>query len=496
MGAYDTVADFLATKWRDFESVLINPPSFARAIEDMARSVAEMRRSAESPNQIQTARDVYGVLAARQLDYFMRLCYRDGFAPILSTVVYTIERDLYDMLVSAGVSKAERAEMQQELLETTTFLAYEYNWTVYLHTLVTLQRIKRAVTKYGPAIGAARWAREVDKLISTCLANIGAVLPFTIPLRWLIEGNIPIRLDDDAYFKIHKIVRELWVALSGIAKVGFLPPAPVPETEVHQFYADFTEGALRAIQERLTQTYHLPVIDEPLRVVVVYGEEARYTQSVAFFRETSKGMEIYIFKPPDAPFNPAQEIHLLFHEGVPGHAYLAHNHRKVGAPLPVDDALRLTSLSGLAFIDTYSVFHEGWAVFAQRLGAELTESEDIKRYFFVELLSYLERFLVLENIIPLYTVKPHIPRFAEPFQFSSYFVGYLLWEMCAERDGMRGVWQRASQGVFPYHPTGKELVGVLERLLRAAIAQKTKEKEQQLAKSRVVMRAWDCYTKS
>lgn len=462
----------------------------------MVTDVTQVRRAVEAPNQIQSAQDVYGLLAARQLDCFMRLCYRDGFAPILSSIVYTIERDLYDMLTSAGISKQERKEMQEELLETTSFLAYEFNWTVYLHTLVTLQRIKRAVTKYGAAIGASRWAREIDKLVSTCIANIGAVLPFTIPLRWLLEGLIPMRLDDDTYLRIHKVVRELWVALSGIAKVGFLPPAPVPEHEVLQFYSDFTEGTLRIIQERLTQTYHLPVVDEPLRVVVVYGEEARYTQSVAFFRETNKGMEIYIFKPPDAPFNPAQEIHLLFHEGIPGHAYIAHNHRKAGAPLPVDDALRLTSLSGLAFIDVFSVFHEGWAVFAQRLGAELSESDDLKRYFFVELLSYLERFLVLENIIPLYTVKPHIPRFAEPFQFASYFVGYLLWEICSEREGMHGVWQRAAQGVYPHHPTNKELLSVLERLLRAAMAQKAKEKREQreLRKGRLV-RQWDCFTR-
>lgn len=496
MGAYEIVAEFLNTTWRDFENILINPPAFQRNIANMMQQVTALRQNAESPNQITAARDVYGMLAARQLDYFIRLCYRDGFAPILSTVVYTIERDIYDMLVSVGLTKHERKQMQDEIRETTSFLAYDYNWTVYLHTLVTMQRIKRAVTKYGSAIGATRWAQEIDKLISTCLSNIAAVLPFNIPLRWLIEGLVPIRLDENSYFTIHKVVRELWKALSGVAKIGFLPPAPVAEQEVLQFYADFSEAVLRVVQERLVETYHLPMVDTPLRIVVVYGEEARYTQSVAFFRETAQGMEIYIFKPPGAPFNPAQEIHLLFHEGIPGHAYISNTHAKAATLLPVNEGLRLTAISGLAFLDVFSVFHEGWAVFAQRLGAELSENEEVKRYFLVELLSYLERFLVLENIIPLYTVKPHIPRFAEPFQFASYFVGYLLWELCTEKYGIGETWRRASNGVYPYHPTARELIEILTRLVRVAEAQKSKEKEErkELYKG-VGAQSWVCFTK-
>jgi len=398
---------------------------------------------------------------------------------------------------AAGTMPAQEAKsLREELLETVAFFAMEYNWTVYLHTLVTLQRIKRAVNKYAAAVkGMSKWAKQIDKFLTAGLNNIAAVLPLQIPITWLVEGNIPIRLSSEEATELHKLVRELWVVLSGIAKIGFLPPAPVQESEALKFYTDFAEGTLRITQERLSKTYHLPPLDEPLRVVVVYGDEARYTQSVAFFRETTdRKMEIYIFKPPQAPFNPSQEIHLLFHEGIPGHAYIAAMHRRGGIH-PVDESLRLTSLSGLSFIDTFSVFHEGWAVFAQRLGAELSESDEVKRYFFVELLSYLERFMVLENLVPLYTVKPHIPRFAEPFQFSSYFLGFLLWEILADEEGMVGVWRKAMAGDYPILPSGKDILRALGRLIRLAHAVKQKEKkEERLSKGGVVL-PWACYTR-
>ncbi len=475
MPAYEKVIDFLNTDWRKIEEILIDPHQFPTKIGEIATKVTALRHSVENPKEVTNQRDLYATLAARQIEVFIRLCYRDGFAPILSSIVFSIEREIYDILLGSAVEKvgAEQTKrVRDELLEMVSFFALDYNWTVYLHTLVTIQRIKRALNKYAAAIrGASKWAKQMDRFITAGLNNIAAVLPLQIPIQWLIECNVPVRLSTEEVIEIHKLVKNLWVTLSGIAKVGFLPPAPVPEAEVLRFYSDFAEGTLRIIQEQLTSKYHLPPIGKPLRIVVVYGEEAKYTQSVAFFRETAGGqMEIVIFKPPQAPFNPAQDIHLLFHEGIPGHAYAAYLHLSQGGVIPVDEAMRITNLSGISFVDAFSVFHEGWAVFAQKVGAELSESFDLNRYFFVELLSYLERFMVLENLVPLYTVKPHIPRFAEPFQFSSYFVGFLLWEILSQEQGMGNVWRTLSAGNYPIIPSGNLLINALKKLLEEAVA--------------------------
>jgi len=495
MQVYDEVMEFFESYWRATETVIINPPSFPSIIQKSLEEAEKLlERLAHTP--VEDDNDIYAFLSARQLYSYLRLCYRDGFAPILSTMIYNIESDLYDLLLEG---KKGAAEAKERILDKAAFLAQEYNWTIYLHSLVTLQRIKRALARHGTAVGGARWAKDMERFISQALANIGATLPFVMPLNWLLEGLVPARINETDYIRFHKLVRELWVMLSGLAKIGFLPEAPVSPEDVGKFYADFTEGTLRLVQERMTSFYHLPVVDIPIQVSVVYGEEAQYTQSVAFFRESGDVMEIYLFKPPGTPFNPVQELHLLFHEGIPGHAYASYLHTRQERVLPVDMALRFTQISGFAPIDTFSVFHEGWAVFAQRIGAELTGNTDVVRYFFVELLSYLERFLVLENIIPMYTVKPHIPRFADPFQFASYFVGYLLWELASRtRRGMKYVYEKLFNGAFPYLPSSKQLVEILEILLKDV--QEVKEEvakregnEQRLAKGEA---PWVCFMKS
>ena len=92
-----------------------------------------------------------------------------------------------------------------------------------------------------------------------------------------------------------------------------------------------------------------------------------------------------------------EEIHLLLHEGIPGHAYAIFLQQRMETGVtPVDAAFRLSRLGGLSFIDSVSVFHEGWAVFAQYLGSILLENETIQDFFWRELVSYLERFLVLQ----------------------------------------------------------------------------------------------------
>jgi len=476
---YSVVSDFLATKWAEFENKLSNPAEFQRSVETLVAETGKWRKSVEEMEIADNA-DIYAKLACRQLDAFVRLCYRDGYAPLLSSLFYTVEGQVYDLLVEKNLG-AKRGELQlqrESVLDILSLLAQDFPWIVYLHTLVTLQRLKRAVRRLRDEGGQwGRWGKEVETLIDKGLTNIHAVLPFQISIKWLLEGLIPVTFSEREMAEIGRLLRLLWGFLQKEMKLRWSAVVPPSEDEeIGRFFIDFIVGVLSVIQSKLTTKLSLPPIEKPIKVVVAWGDDAKYTQSVAFFRDEGSVLGVYVFKPPGSTFYVPEEIHLLLHEGIPGHAYAIFLQQRMETSVtPVDAAFRLSRLGGLSFIDSVSVFHEGWAVFAQYLGSTLLENETVQDFFWRELVSYLERFLVLQHIVPLYTVKPHIPRFAEPYQFASYFVGFLLWFILYQKEG--NVWTPLMRGEYPYLPSTQEVKETLQKLVEIAQQRVTKKKE-------------------
>jgi len=469
---YNTISEFLTTTWANFENELANSANFTHNIQNILNVMAKIETDIEKLSP-EDGEDIFAKLAFRQLNAFVKLCYRDGYAPILSTLLYTAESQIYDILIEKNLGQKHGAvkELQESVLDILSIFGQDYPWTLYLHTLVTMQRLKRVMERLRIEGGQwGRWVKQIGGLVERGITNAATVLPFQISIKWLLEGLIPTKFNEKEMMEIGRLLRTLWGVLQGGVKFKITPYVPPSESEeIGRFFIDFVASILQVLQDKVTSTLKLPPIDKPIHVVVVWGDDARYTQSVAFFRDEGDRMGVYLFKPPHSTFYVPEEIHLLMHEGIPGHAYAVWLQEKMGAALgaqPIQSAFRLSQLGGVAFVDVMSIFHEGWAVFAQYLGSLLLNNKEITTFFYRELVSYLERFLVLQHIVPLYTVKPHIPRFAEPYQFASYFIGFLLWFMLYKKGG--NIWNVLVRGEYPYTPTPTELIQTLNTLIEMA----------------------------
>lgn len=453
--------EFLTTEWGRVSQMLVSEVDFVNNLEFLLKEVGGLREKAEERIGNLTSSEAFTLLAIRQLHSFLRLCQRDGTAPLVSTIVYLAESNLYDLLLAAQAGKKQGAEEGRERLEQIfSYFEYEWDWQFYIHTLVSLQRINKVLTHQAPTIsGFAQWSKRVKRLVDRALAMKGALLNFNMPSKWLYEGLVPCKWGDREVLEVSRTLRDMWKKLSLAVKEERKPPVfAIPsEEEIETFTEDFYEIALREIQERLLRAYKIPPLDEPLTIRVVWGEEASLTQSVAYYTREDGEAIFAVFKPVGKPVDPIEEFHLLFHEVLPGHAYAVFLQR--GGD--VDDAGRLPFLAPMSFLDVHSVFHEGWAVFAQDIGVGLfPEKDELAKRWLKELLAYLERALVVEAAIPLYTVKPFVPRLADPFQFASYFWGYILWKI-AGADAFRLL----MEGSFPApNPTPSDVLKVLRDL--------------------------------
>lgn len=460
------IREFAETGWSKLLDALSAQIPFTQVVDELDKEISSMLQPLERRINELDNEEIFALLILRQLDANIKLCRRDGAAPLISSLVYFIEDTLYNAIVLAQVGKRkEAAQLRDMLSDAIAFFEYEWGWNFYIHTLYTMHRLYR-IAKYSlPAIeGFAKWAKKLERSLERGLAMRGAALNFYLPPYYLYRGHLPTKITPEGARRISQAVTNLW-DIAKTKRVKLSAYAPIEGEEKGIFWSDFYEGLTRTLNERLNQKYGLPVMDAPLIIRVAYDEEAQYTQSVAYFKREGEGYSVTFFKPKGARIVPAEEAHIVFHEVIPGHAYANYLEDKFGfGGKPVTTAWSVSVRLFPSIVDVFSILHEGWALLAQELGANAVDSEEVKKAMINEILLYVERVLVVEKTLPFYTVKLHIPRLADPYQFSSYFVGYIIYRLLVRKKGMESAIKAITQGIYPYIPSETEFVEEIERL--------------------------------
>lgn len=459
------IRDFADTEWSKIYDALVAKIPLDTVIEELSSKVNSMRAPLEKKVGDLDDQEIFALLILRQLDTFLKVCARDGTAPIISSIVHFVEDVLYDAMVAAIAGrKSEAATLRDLVTEPLSIFEYEHHWDFYVHTLLSLQRIYSMLKHQGAGLeGFVQWSKKMGRILERALAMRGRTLNFYLPPYHILRGHIPARITPETARKISASVYDLWLKVRK-RKVPLKLFAPIEGEEKGEIWADFYEGLIRTVNERMNRKFGLPPIDVPITVRVVYDREAQLTTSVAHFKKVGDNYIATFFKPEGKVVAPAEEAHLVFHEVVPGHAYAEFLESKFRFGVtPLSEAWATCVKLSPSFVDVFSVVHEGWALLAQELGTNLLESDEVRKGWVREILLYVERALVIEKTLPFYTVKPHISRIADPFQFSAYFYGYIVFKSLIKKEGLAPAIKAITNGTYPYIPTEKEIIDVINQ---------------------------------
>lgn len=460
------IREFAEKEWVKLLDALSAQVPLGEVLSDLEGKIKDLLAPLEKKVDNLSPQDVFALLILRQLDAFIKVCKRDGTAPIISSLVYRIEEMLHDALIFGLTKKrSEASRLRDALDEALGIFEYEWHWDFYVHTLISLQKMYRIVKYQAPAIeGFAQWSKRATKLLEKGLSMRGRTLHFYLPPYYLYRGLLPTKITPAGAQQISSAIYDLW-EIAKTKRIKLKTYAPVEGEEKGEFWLDFYEGLIRHLIEGLHKKFGLPIMDAPIVVRVAYDSEAQLTQSVAHFKVEGDNYVVSFFKPKGQPIIPAEEAHVVFHEVMPGHAYAAflEDRFRAGAT-PLGEAWFTSTRLFPSFVDVFSVVHEGWALLAQEIGTELVGSEEVKKALNNEILLYVERVLVVEKTLPYYTVRPFVPRIADPYQFASYFCGYIVFRDLAEKNGLPSAIKAITDGVYPHAITEEDFLRGIKKL--------------------------------
>lgn len=447
----EKIREYANKEWSKVMDALSAQVPLNEVLDEMESKLKELLSPLEARAPKLSQEEIFSLLILRQLDANIKVARRDGVAPFISSIVYFIEDTLYDAIILAQLGKRKEAASLRDLLDDALIIfEYEYMWNYYIHTLFSMHRLYKTAKHHLPSVeGFAKWGKKLERALEKGLAMRGKPLQFYLPPYYLYRGLIPIKISPEGARKISNAIISLWETLKD-KRVGLKVFAPIEGDEKGQIWLDFYDGLVRNLNERLHRTFNLPVMDVPLNIRVAYDEEAHYTQSVAYFKREGDGYSVTFFKPKGMPIIPAEDAHIVFHEVVPGHAYANFLEDKFGThSKPVTLAWSASLRLFPSFVDAFSLVHEGWALLAQELGTRVTASDEVRKAMINEILMYVERVLVIERNLPFHTVKTYIPRIADPYQFASYFIGYIVYRMLVRKKGLEAAVRTIANGIYP-----------------------------------------------
>lgn len=391
--------------------------------------------------EVKTSVDVFTHIAAEQMETYINKLIKDRFAPVTAIVLYLTYQELIELIHEPKGVK----ETLTQLVHLLDRYKIDPDWCLYEQTLLLID----AINEISPFLPQSNQLRELVTTVSNWRNSTPCVLPLKITPTELLS---PYGIKDTHTFERH--ILSLWRLLERArekAKTKLHTVVPEVFSDPDTFL-QYIEILLKYIHDFCAHELKLPIMETPIQLRVVYGEESKFTDAVAYFYRQGDTRYVAIHLPTgQKEIYLSEYAHLLIHEGIPGHATCDYLLSLLPTLKPIDYATSLDIASPFTFVDCSTIFHEGWAVTSQYLVSKNLRQSFPALWFswFHELYLYVTR--VLQVLGYLKRTPREMIRGLKPFQLSSYFIGFVTFKTMYDIDP-KGVIKSVMGGVFPAPP--------------------------------------------
>lgn len=394
-----------------------------------------------SKSDVKTSADVFTYIGLKQMETFVNRLIRDRFAPLTSIILYFVYQELMELI--------HEPKGIREILTHLIYLLDRYkvdpNWCLYEQTLVLID----AINEVSSHLPQNKQLRDLISTVNSWKNSTPCVLPSKLSTNEILST---LKIEDTNNFE--RLLFLLWRLLEKArekskSKLHSITPQIFTDPDT---FLQYIELLIKYIHDFCVQELKLPLVDIPIQLRVVYGEESKFTDAIAYFYRQGDNRFVVIHLPTgEKEIYLSEYAHLIIHEGIPGHATCDYLLSLLSTIKPLDYATSLDITAPFSFVDCASIFHEGWAVISQYIVSKhLRESFPALWYsWFNELHLYVTR--VLQVLGYLKRTPREIIRSIRPYQLVSYFLGFLAYKTIYDIDP-KGLLKSVMGGVFPVLP--------------------------------------------
>jgi len=371
--------------------------------------------------KVTNQQDLVAKIALYQLETYLRKLERDRFAPLTAHLLYITFQEFSELLHNPREGK----KIVTELLNFLDQYSVTDEWCLYDQSVLLITKIEEIAEKFD--LKPKKAIKSLLEVIRRWKAGTTCVIPFQISLEEIFRpvGVTQVRELEPKIFSLWRLTEAAKKkALSKAHTVGVKTLYDIDPT------LQYFELLFSYLHDFSVRELKLPLLEAPIQLRVVYGEESAVSDSVAYFLRQGDQRIVTIFLPPnpEAMTYLPEFAHLIIHEGVPGHATADYLTSQLPTLKPLDYAASLDTCAPFTYLDVSTIFHEGWAVLAQYITSKgLREVfPSIYDWWFYELSLYVSRVLQVMGLLK--RNEKETIRSIRPYQLTSYFIGFLIFK--------------------------------------------------------------------